>query len=158
MIQSYNVGGGKVQNQNVGDGRYYGVEIHGEWEALSNLTLGARYTYLKRRLIDPVRPGLQPIGTPDHSTYIYAEWLPWEDLTVSPGIELYSARWSTDRLENNFFQTKGFALVNLSMNYRLRENMSFDFGVRNILDTDYELADGFPEPGRTFFLSSAITF
>lgn len=158
VIQSYNIGGGKVQNQNVGDGRYYGVEVYGEWEALSNLTLGARYTYLKRQLIDPVRPGLKPIGTPDHSAYIYAEWLPWEDLTVSPGIELYSSRWSTDRLENNFFQTKGFALVNLSMNYRLRENMSFDFGVRNILDTDYQLADGFPEPGRTFFLSTAITF
>jgi len=158
VIQSYNIGGGKVQNQNVGDGRYYGVEVYGEWEALSNLTLGARYTYLKRQLIDPVRPGLQPIGTPDHSAYIYAEWLPWEDLTVSPGIELYTSRWSTDRLENNFFQTKGFALVNLSMNYRLRETMSFDFGVRNIFDTDYQLADGFPEPGRTFFLSTAITF
>lgn len=146
------------QNQNVGDGRYYGVELYGEWEALANLTLGARYTYLHRQLTDPIRPELRPVGTPDHSAYLYAEWLPWEDLTVSPGVELYSSRWSTDRLENNFFQTKGFALVNLTMNYRLRENMSFDFGVRNILDTDYQLADGFPEAGRTFFLSSAVTF
>jgi len=146
------------QNQNVGDGRYYGVELYGEWEALANLTLGARYTYLHRELIDPIRPTLRPVGTPDHSAYIYAEWLPWEDFTVSPSVELYSSRWSTDRLENNFFQTKGFALVNLTMNYRLNDHTSFDFGIRNILDEDYQLADGFPEAGRTFFLSSAITF
>lgn len=44
------------------------------------------------------------------------------------------------------------------MNHRLRENMSFDFGVRNIFDTGYELAEGFAEAGRTFFLGMALTF
>ncbi len=158
VIQSVSIGGGKVQNQNVGDGRYYGAEIYGEWEATSDLTLGASYTFLKRNLVDPVRPGLQPIGTPEHSAYIYAEWVPFERFTVSPNIALYSSRWSTDRLETTFYQTKGFALVNLNMNYRLNENFEFDFGMRNMFDTNYQLAYGYPEAGRTFYLNSAIRF
>ncbi|MFD9898728.1 TonB-dependent receptor plug domain-containing protein [Mesorhizobium sp. NPDC059025] len=158
VIQSVSVGGGKVQSQNIGDGRYHGVEVYGEWDVLSNLTLGASYTYLKRKLSDPVRPGLKPIGTPEHSAYLYADWVPYENFTVSPNVAIYSSRWSTDRLETAFFETKGFALVNLNMNYKLNDNFEFDFGVRNIFDKNYQLAYGFPEQGRTFYLNSAMRF
>lgn len=149
---------GKIQNRNIGDGSYYGTEIYGEWEALPELTLGASYTYLKRILNDPQRPNLEPAGTPEHSAYLYAQWMPYENFTISPNIALYSSRWSADRLESNFFHLKGFALANVNINYKLNENVGFDFGVRNIFDTNYELAYGFPEPGRTFFLNTAITF
>lgn len=158
VIQSVSIGGNKIQNQNVGDGRTYGVELYGEWAARSDLTLGARYTYLKRRLMDPQRPGLQPVGTPGNIAYLYAEWLPWDNFTVRPSLELYSSRWSTDRLENNFFKTKGFALANLSVSYKAAQNLQFDAGIRNIFDTDYQLAYGFPEPGRNFFVSMTATF
>lgn len=158
VIQSVSIGGNKIQNQNVGDGRYYGAELYGEWAALSNLTIGARYTYLQRKLMDPLRPGLKPVGTPGNIAYLYAEWLPWENFTVRPSLELYDARWSTDRLENNFFKTKGFALANLSVSYKATQNLQFDAGIRNIFDTDYQLAYGFPEPGRNFFLSMTATF
>ncbi len=158
VIQSIGIGGGLAQNQNVGDGRYYGAEIYGEWDVLSNLKLGASYTYLKRTITDPVRDDLQPVGTPDHSAYLYAEWMPCENFTISPNVELYSSRWSTDRLETTFFQTSGFALVNLNMKYEVNDNVELDFGMRNIFDTEYQLAYGFPEPGRSFYLSSALRF
>lgn len=157
MIQSVSLGS-VVQNQNVGDGHSYGVELYGEWDVLPELTLGASYTYLKRHLDDPARLDLKPVGTPDHSAYIYADWMPYENITISPNLALYSSRWSTDRLENNFFRTKGFVLANVNVNYKLNENFEFDAGVKNIFDTNYQLAYGFPEPGRTFYLSSAVKF
>lgn len=157
MIQSVSLGS-VVQNQNVGDGHSYGVELYGEWDVLPELTLGASYTYLKRHLDDPARLDLKPVGTPEHSAYIYADWMPYENITISPNLALYSSRWSTDRLENNFFKTKGFVLANVNVNYKLNENFEFDAGVKNIFDTNYQLAYGFPEPGRTFYLSSAIKF
>ncbi|PSJ64170.1 TonB-dependent receptor [Mesorhizobium soli] len=158
VIQSIGVGNNKVQNQNVGDGRYYGFEIVGEWDVLPELTLGANYTYLKRQLVDPVRDNLEPVGTPLHNAYIYANWQPYENFTVSPGLQLSSSRWSTDRLENNFFETSGFALANLDFQYDFSDQVSANFGVRNLFDANYELADGFPEPGRTFFLTTRVVF
>ena len=157
VIQSVNVGSA-VQNQNVGDGHYYGTEIYGEWAVLPELTLGANYTYLKRHLDDPARPNIEPAGTPEHSAYLYADWMPYENLTVSPNVALYSSRWSADRLESNFFNLKGFALANINVNYKFNEKVEFDVGVRNIFDANYQLAYGFPEPGRTFYLSSAVRF
>jgi iron complex outermembrane recepter protein len=158
VIQSIGVDNNLVQNQNIGDGHYYGFEITGEWDVLPELTLGANYTYLRRQLVDPVRADLKPVGTPLHNAYIYANWQPYENFTVSPSLQLSSSRWSTDRLETSFFETDGFALANLDFQYDFSEQTSANFGVRNLFDKNYELADGFPEAGRTFYLNTRMTF
>jgi iron complex outermembrane receptor protein len=158
VIQSIGIGAGKVQNQNIGDGKYYGFEAVAEWDVLPELTLGANYTYLKRRLVDPVRTGLKPVGTPVNNAYLYANWQPYEYFSVSPNIQLSSSRWSTDRLENNFYETKGFALMNVDFQYDLSDQVSTNFGIRNLFDKNYELADGFPEAGRTLFLNTRVVF
>lgn len=158
VIQSIGIGGSLVQNQNVGDGRYYGFELVGEWDVLPELTLGANYTYLKRRLVDPVRADLKPVGTPLNNAYIYANWQPYDNFTVSPNVQFSSSRWSTDRLENTFFKTAGFALVNVDFQYDFSKQVSANFGVRNLFDKNYELADGFPEPGRTLFFTTRVVF
>lgn len=158
MIQSISVGNGLVQNQNIGDGKYYGIELNGEWDATSELTLGANYTYLKREINDPVREGLKPVGSPEHTAFLYANWRPYEKLTVSPSVQISSSRWSTDRLEENYLKTDGFVLANLNFEYQFNEHASTYFGVRNIFDKNYELVDGFPEAGRTFHVMSRIKF
>lgn len=158
LLKAPDPNAGSIQNRNIGNGHSYGVEMYGRWEAMPELTLGANYTYLKRILDDPQRPNLEPVGTPEHSAYLYADWMPYENLTVSPNVALYSSRWSADRLESNFFHLKGFALANINVNYKFNEKVEFDLGVRNIFDANYQLAYGFPEPGRTFYLSSAVRF
>jgi len=42
--------------------------------------------------------------------------------------------------------------------YELSSRASVTIGVRNLLDKHYELADGYPEPGLTFYLSTRLTF
>jgi iron complex outermembrane receptor protein len=162
VIQSIRIGaapggGDLTQNQNIGDGRYYGLELTGEWDILPELTIGANYTLLKRNLVDPVRPGLRPVDTPEHTARIYADWMPYENFTVSPDVELASWRWS-DATGGGYVKTAGFALANINMQYDFSENMAVNFGVRNIFDKNYELNQGFPETGRTFFLKTRITF
>ncbi len=158
MIQSISVGDGLVQNQNIGDGVYSGVEMHGEWDATRDLTLGANYTYLKLEMNDPVRADLKPIGAPAHTALLYANWRPNDKLTVSPSVQFSSSRWSTDRLEEHYFKTDGFVLANLNFEYKFNEQASTYFGVRNIFDKNYQLVSGFPEPGRTYHIMSRLTF
>lgn len=157
-IQSVSIGGGMVQNQNIGDGSAYGVEISGEWDLLPQLTLGGNYTWLKRSLDDPQRPDLEPVGTPEHLAYLYARWRPIEKLTVTPSIEMSSSRWSSNRFEDVFTSVPGFSLFNLNLEYEFSGHVSASVGIRNLLDKNYELADGYPEPGRTFYLNTRFTF
>lgn len=158
VIQSIPIPGNLVQNQNIGEGRTYGFEISGEWELLEELTLGGNYTYLNRSLEDPQRPDLKPVGTPEHLAYLYARWRPLPQLTITPGVELSDARWSSDRFENQFTHVPGFGLLNLNVEYELSSRASVTVGVRNLLDKHYELADGYPEPGLTFYLGTRLTF
>lgn len=146
------------QFQNVGGATYYGFEISGEWDVLPQLTFGGHYTYTKSDISDPERPGLKPIGVPEHLAYLYAHWRPLERLTVTPSVELSSSRYSSNRFEDEFTTVPGFGLVNLNIEYEFNDQASLTLGVRNILDKYYELADGFPEPGRTFYVNTRFTF
>ncbi|HVJ46949.1 MAG TPA: TonB-dependent receptor [Luteolibacter sp.] len=157
-IQSIPIGGGLVQSQNVGEGHSYGFEVSGEWDVLPELTIGGNYTYLNRSLNDPQRPDLKQVGTPENLAYLYAHWRPIEHLTITPNVEMSSSRWSSNRFEDVFTSVPGFALVNLNVEYEFNKQASIAIGVRNLLDKYYELADGYPEPGRTFHLTTRYTF
>ena len=81
-----------------------------------------------------------------------------EGLTVTPSVELSSSRYSSNRFEDEFTKVSGFGLVNLNMEYEFTDQASITLGVRNILDKHYELRDGFPEPGRTFYVNTRFVF
>ena len=153
-------GGGSncTQARNVGKAIYQGFEVSGEWDASSSLTLGGNYTLLRSELVDPSNPTLRPEGRPEHLAYLYAHWRPIENLTVSPNVELSGKRWSRNLGTPPYRQMSGFALVNLNMEYAFNDQASLSVGMRNIFDRHYELRDGFPEPGRTFYLNTRFTF
>ncbi len=157
-IQSIGIGGGLVQNQNIGDGRYYGFEMKGEWDVTDELVLGGNYTYLKRDIVDPVRPNLRSTGVPEHLLYAYATWSPTEKLSMTGSVETSSSRWSDNPTQTGYIETGGFALANLNFEYKFTDSYSASFGVRNLFDRNYELVTGFPEPGRTFYLNARATF
>lgn len=157
-IQSIGIGGGLVQNQNIGNGRYYGVEASVAWDATSTVTIGANYTYLRREIADPVRPNLRSTGVPEHLGYLYVNWTPIERFTANANLELSSSRWSDNPAQTDYIKVPGFAIANVNFEYAFSDMFSTIFGVRNVFDTDYELTTGFPEPGRTFYLSGRLVF
>ena len=40
----------------------------------------------------------------------------------------------------------------------MSEKAAIDFGIRNLLDRNVQVVAGYPEPGRSFFLTSQIKF
>lgn len=159
VIQSVGINATTGQNQNVGDGRYYGFELKAEWDATDELTVGGNYTYLKREITDSLLPNLRSTGVPEHLLFAYATWNPTEKLSVTGSVEASSSRWSDNPVKNRpYIETGGFALANLNFEYKFTDSYSASFGVRNLFDRNYELVTGFPEPGRTFYLNARATF
>lgn len=148
----------RAQNQNVGDGDYYGVELKADWTVNDTLIVGGHYTYLHREIDSPTIADIKPVGTPKHSALFYAKWEAYTRLVLMPSLELSSSRYSSDRFESAFTKNGGFALANFSAEYRVTDNFTAGVGVRNIFDKNYEVQYGYPEAGRSFFVRAKATF
>ncbi len=131
---------------------------------VSDLGLAANYTWLHRGVSDPVRPDFRPTDTPRHSAFLRLDWQAGESLTVSPSVEVYSSRLSESAVQTggdldiDYTRMAGFALANLDFDWQATDRASVVFGVRNLLDRNYQLVEGFPEPGRSFYLTTRMTF
>lgn len=164
MMQSVYVDTGLTQTQNVGDGKYSGFEIAASWDLTPNVEMTANYTYLHRDISEPVRPGLRATDTPSHSAYLRLDWQAMDQLKIAPSLQLASSRLSdsaiqpTDPTQVAYTRNSGFGLVNLDLEWQASEQTNIVFGVRNMFDKNYELVEGFPEAGRSFYLTTSVNF
>ena len=142
-----------TQSRNLGKGEYYGGEIALSAGIGRTLNVGANYTYTKRDLNDPSNTAFQPTGVPTHKGFAYADWSPIDRLHIVPNVDVASDRWITNTAGTQFFRTGSYVQANLRIDFDLIEGIAVGVGGRNLLDNNYQLADGFPEAGRSFFAS-----
>jgi iron complex outermembrane receptor protein len=154
-----------TQRQNLGDAEYYGGEISLTATLAPSLELGANYSYIRRTFdITGAAPGtVVPVfeltGVPKHKAFAYADWRPLPGLRVLPSVEVASDRTtSTTAATPVYYDIGRYTAVNLRIDYSVSEFFDLGVGARNLLDDDYMLTDGFPEPGRNFFVSGRLRF
>ncbi|HEY6814844.1 MAG TPA: TonB-dependent receptor [Croceibacterium sp.] len=145
-----------TQSRNLGNGEYYGFELSLDARLGETLTAGANYTLTERNLEDPSNAAFEPTGVPKHKALVCAQWQPLERLRVRPSVEFASDRWTTNSAGTSYFETGEYVLANLRVDYDVTDRITFGAGVRNAYDELYFLADGFPEPGRRFFLTARL--
>jgi iron complex outermembrane recepter protein len=171
-------GGSSVLGINA-DGKYHGFELSADWDITPGLRLGGNYTYLERDLDFAAAAAALPLGgtitqttrnavaaaeaegTPRHEAFVYLNWQATRQLSFTPSIEIASDRSSlvtgpTSTLllatpRPSYVKIGSYALVNLEAAYAFTDGITLNVGAANLLDEDYALAEGFPEPGRTFF-------
>lgn len=147
-----------AQNRNVGKATYKGIELTTEWQATETFSIGGNYTYMHGNIDSPAYDEIKVTNRPEHKAFLYAKWLPFESLTIVPSLEYNSSRYNQGPFQREYKKTDGFVLANISAEYAFNKNASLTAGVRNITDENYELESGFPEAGRSFFLSGRYTF
>lgn len=160
MIQTVVVSAGPPQltrTANVGNGEYYGIELSADAQINERLKVGGNYSLLKRNIDDPLQPNLQATGTPTHLGFLYASYRPSVAVTITPGIELADERWS-DVTGGGYRKVGQYTLVNLQLQYRPIEAWELALGARNLADENFQLADGFPEPGRSLYAKLKVEF
>lgn len=153
------IGGPFSQTQNIGDGSYSGAEASFTAQVSDALTLGGNYTYIDRDLVDPTNAAFRPTGVPDHKAFLYADWRPTDAISVIPSIEYASDRWTvTQAAPTTYYQTGEGLLVNLAAEWRVAGPVTLTVGGRNLTDCNYQLTDGFPEAGRSFYAGLRAKF
>ena len=147
-----------AQSRNVGTAKYYGIELKAEWYITETVMFGGNYSYLKGKIKSPNESETLVTGKPHHQAFLYGKWQPIEKLSIMPSLEIASWRYSRSAIQNIYRKADGYIIGNISAEYNFNDHTSLLGGVRNISDENYEIEAGFPEAGRTFFLSGRFTF
>jgi iron complex outermembrane receptor protein len=142
-----------TQSQNVGSGRYYGWEASIKAQPTSTLTLSGNYTYTRRDVDNPATHGFELTGVPLNKAFLYADWSVLPTLAVTPSVDIASNRGTTNTAGTLYFPTGAYVLANLGLRWRITDHVEAQAGVKNIFDRNYQLAYGFPEPGRTEYVT-----
>jgi len=149
-----------TQSQNVGDGHNYGAELAGDYRLSRALRVGANYSYLHREIKDAAEPNLEPTGAPNHLGFLWLDWQALASVTVQPSIELAGNLWSDVNGSSTlaYVRTGRYALTNLQVTWQPVPKVEAVLGASNLFDRNFELAPGFPEPGRAFFTKVRVSF
>ncbi len=147
------------QTRNAGDGHYEGAEASLAATVSEAVDWGGNVTYIHRKLTDPTNAAARAEGVPTWKGFVYLDWRPVPKLTVRPNVELASDRWSmSTAVPLTFIRTGAYALVNLSADYDVTDRLRLTVAAQNLGDQNYQLTDGFPEAGRSFYLSARARF
>ncbi len=141
------------QSRNVGSGDYYGGEISATAQIGETLRAGANYGWVHRKLDDPSNAAFHPTGVPEHSGFVWAEWSPIPALRVLPSLDVASSRWTVNTAGTRYYKIGSYALANLRVDFDVTDFATLGIGGRNLFDENYTTVDGYPEAGRTLFVS-----
>lgn len=135
------------QLQNVGQSEYLGAEIGTEYQLTEPLKIGINYTYIKRNNL--TNPSLHFTDVPQHKFFAFVKYAMKDKFYIQANTEYNSERYST----TYGTKTGSFMLLNATASAHAWKWFSVEAGINNITDTDYSLAEGYPEPGRNYFVN-----
>jgi iron complex outermembrane receptor protein len=141
------------QMQNVGQVRITGVELSFKLKARPYWTLGANYTYMD---LDNLSASAKITDIPAHKFFGYSQFAVLPHWQLQIDLETNSSRWDSDTI-----QLSGYEIFNLQLSYQqehAHHPWRISFGVNNLSDEDYALADGFPSSGRMWFANAKWSF
>jgi len=147
IMQINDVQPGVYQLQNAGKAEFYGSELSANYTILGGWSAGAQYSYLHRTNL--TNRDLKFTDAPDHKVLVSSGYQFEKIASVLASMEYNSSRYSTS------YGTKAgeFALVNLSARTKAYRWISIEAGMNNAFDKNYAISEGFPEPGRNYFVN-----
>lgn len=138
------------QLRNLGEGWNRGFEFSGRTSPFSSLQLTANYTYLSR--VNRSDRNLIPLDTPRHKAYGAATLLVGSRLTLLADLAYEAGRWSQNDA-GAVLRASRITTVGIGGMWQVRADTELHAGIRNALDRNYFVVEGYPEAGRTMFLN-----
>jgi len=139
------------QNVNIGDLHKYGVDLTIYYQLHPRSDFDLSYSFIK---INNHSSDDKVINIPNHSVNgefsLYLDWI-----TIRSSVEMYSQRYSSSNGERI---ADGFVVNSMNAEFPIYDNSVLSAGINNIFNTAYEYYEGFPQPGRNYFISIRIVW
>ena len=145
VIQLVNdVEGNLTQIQNAGKARFRGCDASLHYTILKNLELTSSYSFIIQKNISD--PDLRFTDVPKHKVWSNLSYRPASWAKASITHEYYSRRYS----RSYGITADEFHLFNLQGSLSWK-HLTLYMGLKNLFDTNYAYAEGYPEAGRNYF-------
>lgn len=147
-------GGVYYMNQNVGHIDFSGVELGVNGELFPHLKGGMNYTYLQYVNVDN---SLLITDLPHNKVFAYLQYF----MPVKGWSLLGSVEYDTDRYSDSGYApavATAYTLVNFKEIYEIYPGVTLEAGIDNLLDENWELTEGYPLAGRTFFVQMLFKY
>lgn len=143
-----------AQLQNAGRARHVGGEATLRFQVMSWLRGESSYAYVHLKNLEDAN--LLFTHTPSHSFRAYLEATSSSKLALRGWITHNSSRFT--RIEGtSLTELDGYVSVDVEGAFHLQPGTQFRVGIRNIMDANYEIVAGYPEPGRSLFAKMSYT-
>lgn len=133
------------QNQNVGEVYLFGGEGRVMSQITENLDGGLGYTYTQwdnRSNPDKIT------GIPAHKITAFVHYLLWRRVGLTVDAEHAAGRYSDS---TGVRETESYTVANCKLALTLLNGLKIEGGVKNLLDENYEVEEGYPEAGVSYF-------
>lgn len=147
------------QAQNIGRARNRGIELSLRQDFAERGQLGAAYTWLDRDNLG--NPAVLLTNSPRQRLFAFAQWAFTPQWTLQATLEAEQGRivtYSGPGNQNGFLQLGGYANLGAKLVWSPRDRFEIEIGGRNLGDKWYELAEGYPMPGRTWYGNISYRF
>lgn len=136
------------QLQNRGRARFMGTEVGVDYAPWSWVLMGVNYALTGQKNLS--NPELRFIDVPRHKLNVFTEVRLPKDWRITADVNYSSKRYSRS---DGSSQTAPFTTVNLHVQKVAFQDFIVKGGVRNLFDRLYYITEGYPQPGREFFVS-----
>lgn len=144
------------QEQNVGRTRNQGLELSLVQQLERQWALNLGYTLLHRTNLSD--RSIQLTDTPRHRLLAGVQWQPQERWTLRADVEAEQGRKVQFSGSRQALALGGYGVVGLAARYQATRALDVDVGVSNLGDKWYQFSDGYPMPGRSYYLNVGYRF
>ncbi len=141
-----NVVGDLSQMQNTGEAVFKGIDLSLVYQPFTAFNFYAAYSYIERKNIS--NPGILFTDVPDNKLFASAEYTLKGKLTITLSGEYDSGR---NNASDGTRKSPGYFIANGQVSYHFVQFLTAEAGINNILDRNYTIQEGYPEPGRTLY-------
>ena len=145
LVQPFFLQPNLFQLQNVGDVRNSGVEAEWRVRPTTNVQGSIGYSYLHRSSVSDTAVPL--LNTPGHKMFGYVSYSGIPRIRLVGSLNAESSRAVQDDA-GVLLSLAGYSTASAKAAVTIHTGLDLEVSATNLLDRNYELSSGFPEPGR----------